>query len=346
MNKLVQHFFLLSVIVFTSFRAFGQKDTILPYELYDDKLVLYTDLGFNSAPSSIIYPFNSTVGKLKLRNNYNALLGLGFSYKWLSFRFSFAIPGASRAKSRYGTSNYYNLGFDFSLKRFFFDIDLQGNNGYAFKNAYKWNDSLNKLKPNIIREDLNTFSFSLNTWHFFNDRFKMQPFRGSTGAYTKDIQSIYLKYTFNVYSIYSDEKSIIPVQLIDSTNTKTISSTVGAVDLGILPGFAYIKRLNDFQIGAMGGFGVVVQSKFYRYGENLRNYIGLAPRYDLKLIAGYNKPKYFVMLITDFDNKSFRFNELIFRQTYYSMRLVGGIRLGVDRDKIKLRRIKIFGQEL
>lgn len=346
MNKLVQHFFLLSVIVFTSFRAFGQNDTILPYELYDDKLVLYTDLGFNSAPSSIIYPFNSTVEKLKLRNNYNALLGLGFSYKWLSFRFSFAVPGASRAKSRYGTSNYYNFGFDFSLKRFFFDVDLQGNNGYAFKNAYKWNDSLNKLKPNIIREDLSTFSFSLNTWHFFNDRFKMQPFRGSTGAYTKDIQSIYLKYTFNVYSIYSDEKSIIPVQLIDTNNTKTISSGVGAIDLGILPGFAYVKRLNDFQIGAMGGFGVVVQSKFYRYGENLRNFIGLAPRYDLKLIAGYNKPKYYVMLVTDFDNKSIRFNNLIFRQTYYSLRLVGGIRLGIDRDKIKLRRIKIFGQEL
>lgn len=346
MNKLVQHFFLLSVIAIVSFRAFGQKDTILPFELYDDKLVLYTDLGFNSAPSSINYPFNSTVEKLKLRNNYNALLGLGFSYKWLSFRFSFAVPGASRAKSRYGTSNYYNLGFDFSLKRFFFDIDLQGNNGYAFKNAYKWNDSLNKLKPNIIREDLSTFSFSLNTWHFFNDRFKMQPFRGSTGAYTKDIQSIYLKYTFNVYSIYSDEKSIIPVQLIDSTNSKTSTSAVGAVDIGVLPGFAYVKRFNDFQIGAMGGFGVVLQSKLYKYDENLRNFIGLAPRYDLKLIAGYNKPKYYVMLVTDFDNKSIRFNDLIFRQTYYSLRLVGGIRLGIDRDKIKLRRIKIFGQEL
>lgn len=346
MNKLVQHFFLLFLIVFGSNRLVGQKDTILPYELYDEKLVLYTDLGFNSAPSSITYPFKNDIEKLKLRNNYNALLGLGFSYKWLSFRFSLAVPGASRAKSRYGTSNYFNFGFDFSLKRFFFDVDLQGNQGYAYKNAYKWNDSLNKLKPNIIREDINTFSFSLNTWHFFNDHFKMQPFRGSTGAYTKDIQSFYLKYTFNVYSIYSNEKSIIPYQLIDSTNSKTSATSVGAVDLGVLPGFAYVKRFNDFQIGAMGGFGVVVQSKFYKYDNSFRNFIGLAPRYDLKLIAGYNKPKYYVMLVTDFDNKSFRFNDLIFRQTYYSMRLVGGIRLGIDRDKIKLRRIKIFGQEL
>jgi hypothetical protein len=163
----------------------------------------------------------------------------------------------------------------------------------------------------------------------------MQPFRGSTGAYTKDIQSFYLKYTFNVYSIYSNEKSIIPYQLIDSTNSKTSATSVGAVDLGVLPGFAYVKRFNDFQIGAMGGFGVVVQSKFYKYDNSFRNFIGLAPRYDLKLIAGYNKPKYYVMLVTDFDNKSFRFNDLIFRQTYYSMRLVGGIRLGIDRDKIR-----------
>ena len=91
MNKLVQHFFLLFLIMFGSNRLVGQKDTILPYELYDEKLVLYTDLGFNSAPSSITYPFKSDVEKLKLRNNYNALLGLGFSYKWLSFRFSLAV---------------------------------------------------------------------------------------------------------------------------------------------------------------------------------------------------------------------------------------------------------------
>lgn len=346
MNKLLQRFFLMLSFVCLGNSSFGQHDSVVPYALYDEKLVLYTDLGFNSAPSSVLYPFTADVGKLKLRNNYNALLGLGFSYKWLSFRFSLAVPGASRAKSRYGTSNYFNFGFDFSLKRFFFDVDLQGNQGYAYKNAYKWNDSLNELKPNIIREDLTTFSFSLNTWHFFNDHFKMQPFRGSTGAYTRDIQSFYLKYTFNVYSIYSNDFPIIPSQLVDSTNTKTATSVVGAVDLGILPGFAYVKRINNFQIGAMGGFGVVVQSKFYKNNTDFRNFVGLAPRFDLKLIAGYNQPKYYVMLVTDFDNKSFRFNELVFRQTYYSMRLVGGIRLGVDRNKIKLRRIKIFGQEL
>ena len=54
--------------------------------------------------------------------------------------------------------------------------------------------------------------------------------------------------------------------------------------------------------------GYQKKTKFYKYDNSFRNFIGLAPRFDLKLIAGYNKPKYYVMLVTDFDNKSFRFN--------------------------------------
>jgi hypothetical protein len=84
----------------------------------------------------------------------------------------------------------------------------------------------------------------------------------------------------------------------------------------------------------MFGFGPVVQSKFYIVNENTRGFFGLAPRYDLRLIAGYNVPKWFVMISTEFDNRSIRFNELKYKNNNYTVRLLAGYRLD-KQEKIK-----------
>ncbi|MNE51686.1 hypothetical protein D3C80_1463230 [compost metagenome] len=39
------------------------------------------------------------------------------------------------------------------------------------------------------------------------------------------------------------------------------------------------------------------------------------------------------MFVSDFDNKSISFNEFTYKQTYYYLRIVGGIRLNVTKKK-------------
>jgi hypothetical protein len=95
----------------------------------------------------------------------------------------------------------------------------------------------------------------------------------------------------------------------------------------------YIKRWKSFQVGIMGGIGFVMQSKFYLADSTTRGFFGLAPRFDVKFIAGYNQPRYFVMFVSDFDNKSIRFNDLAYRQTFYNLKIVGGIRLEPRKKK-------------
>jgi hypothetical protein len=312
----------------------------ISYEKYEHKYVWYTDLGFNSAPVTLSNNFPDGVQKLKLRNNYNNVLGFGFSYKWFALRLGLNLPGTARAESKFGDTKYYDLGFDFSLKRLFFDVDFHWYKGYAYKNAYHWDDTLTAINPNIIRPDINTASFSLNTWHFWSDQFKMQAFRGKTAAYTEDVQTFYLKYTMNIHGIGTSGIPLIPSQLIDSTTTKTQSTTLSAFDFGVIPGYAYVRRWRHFQIGAMGGLGLVVQSKFYSGDFVTRGFLGLAPRMDLKIIAGINKPNYFVMFVSDFDTKSIRFQQLIYRQTYYSLKLVAGMRLPNEKkSKRRLNRL-------
>lgn len=324
---------ILLLFLTVSLFSFSQDDS-LPYVRYKEKIVWYTDLGFSTAPFKVKYPFNDDVTKLKYKNNMSAVLGIGVSYKWFALRLGIALPGTIRPPSRYGRTQYYDLGFDFSVKRAFFDVDLHVYNGYAIKNAYRWNDSLNDLRPNELRPELSSVSFSINSWIFGNPHFKMVAFRGKTGAYTKDIHSFYIKPTFNVHGAGSNGKEpLIPYQLEDTNETKTSAHSITAVDLGVVPGMVFVKRWKSYQVGIMGGLGFVVQSKFYRSDSINRGFLGLAPRFDVKFIAGYNQPKYFVMLVTDFDNKSIRFNDLAYRQTFYNIKIVGGIRL--DRKKKK-----------
>ena len=72
--------------------------------------------------------------------------------------------------------------------------------------------------------------------------------------------------------------------------------------------------------------------------NNTNGYLGLAPRYDIRFITGYSNADYFIYFVTDFDNKSIRFNDLVDKQYYYSLKLVGGIRF--DHPKVKVSKDK------
>lgn len=307
------------------------------YTLFDKKIVLYSDLGYSTSPFSVHYDFNPQVDKLKFKNNFRTILGFGVSYRWFSLRLGLPLPGNMFPVSRYGETKPFNLGVDFTIKKTFCDIDLRYYVGYAIKNANEWNDTLNDLKPNDIRKNTASASFSANVWYFHDPNFKMQALRGKTGHYNKEVKTWYIKNTFNIFGIGNNTESLIPVELIDTINSKTASNIYSSLDIGLVPGYAYVNRINNWQFSVIAGLGGVLQAKFYNVNNQTRTFIGLAPRYDFRLIGGYSIEKYFLFLVTDFDNKSIRFNDLIYRQTYYSIKLVGGIRL--DR-KTKDQRTK------
>jgi hypothetical protein len=332
MNKVLRNSIAAVLLLVTAFASRAQQDS-LPYSLYGDKIVLYSDLGFNTAPINLKYHFRDDIRHLRYRNNSNLVLGLGFSYKWFALRLGINLPVPLRS-GRYGKTQYFDLGFDFTVRKLFFDVDYHLYQGYALKNAWRWNDSIDGKRPHLLRPDINSASFSVNVWHFRSKDFKMQAMRGKTGSYDRDIESWYFKYTLNIHGMNTDgNQPIVPYELHDSLESKTLSHGITALDFGVVPGYAYIKRWKQFQIGAMAGLGVVIQSKFYSYPEQTRGFLGLAPRFDFKFIAGYNRPKYFLMLLTDFDNKSIRFNNFRYGQTYYQLKIVGGIRLDKKKKK-------------
>jgi hypothetical protein len=122
--------------------------------------------------------------------------------------------------------------------------------------------------------------------------------------------------------------SIIPIAMQDPSNSKTAATRFSAFDFGAIPGYAYVNRIKNWQFCGWFGLGGVIQSKFYRLDHQSRGFLGLAPRYDIRIMGGYSNKDFFVFLVTDFDNKSIRFSDLVYRQYYYMVKITGGLRLG------------------
>lgn len=292
------------------------------------KKVLYSDLVMINAPFSI--SFDDSLGnkqRIKYRSNSRPIIGIGFSYKWFAVRLATNLPFHVRNLDKFGETNFFDLGFEFTTKRHFFDLDIHNYWGYTIKNAYEWNDTLSAAEPNLILPSINAMSASVNSWRFLNKNIKIYALRGKTGMYLGEQQSLYIKTTFNLHGVAKSD-GIIPSEFHFAANSKLSSDLFAAFDFGFIPGYVYVNRINNWQFSGLFGLGPVIQFKSYSIDGSQRIIAGLAPRYDFRFMAGYNVPKYFVNLVAEFDNKSIRFNDIRFGQTFYTIKFVAGFRFG------------------
>lgn len=310
---------------------FCQESDSTYYTRFRDKIVLYSDIGYASAPFSIAYPFENGEKSLKYKHNISPVLGIGVAYKWFALRLGFALKGTTRSESRFGKSTYFDLGTQFQIKQWFFDLDMRSYKGYAIKDAYKWNDTLNKLTPNDLRPNTQTFSIAINAWFFENKNMNMHSVFGRTGHYERALGTFYAKPTISLHGLGNETQGIIPNELSVEEDDKTNAWTYSSIDIGLVPGYAYVNRINNWQFCGFAGLGGVIQAKFYRNKLTERGFLGLAPRYDIKIYGGYSVPKFFAFLSLDFDNKTIRFTDLKYRQNYFTFRITGGIRLDKEQ---------------
>lgn len=316
---------LLTIIYCSTTQA--QVGDSLAYRLYRDKVILYSDLGFSSSPFSIKDNFLGGFDKVKYKHNQKVVLGIGVAYKWFALRLGLGLPGTLRPGGKFGNANYQDLGIAFTIKKTYWDVNFRNYLGYAVQDAYKWDDSLTVLKPNTIEPQIRNASFSINSWYFKSDQFRMQSVFGKVGEFKRSIGTWYLKSTLNFFGISNNLNPLVPVELIDTSETKSFANTITALDIGVVPGYAYVYRKGFWQASVFAGLGGVIQSKFYNANGITRGLLGLAPRIDFRFVAGFSKPKYFFWLNTEFDVKSISHREMKFNEIYHVIRVVGGVRL-------------------
>lgn len=313
---------LIYIVLFISPFLFTQNDS-LPYELLEDKWIFQTTLGYNTAPFVISDEFNLTENTMRYRANMNPVLGFGITHKWISLGFSFKLPGYLRDTQRFGESEYMDVDFRFNLWDWHFSGDIHYYEGFRLLN----NSIEQGNEQVLIYNNLNTFSTSLNGYYFLDSTYNTKAAFGMLGKYNNPVFSFYVKNTLNIHRIKNKQNELLPSQINQSGPSLWEANSLGAVDGGFVPGIAYVNNINGWQFGGMVGFGGVIQAKYYTFSNQRRMFFGLAPRVDLSFYAGYNKADWFLMLHTNIDNKSIRFNDYRYRQIYYYVRLTAGIRL-------------------
>lgn len=321
---LMVKYFITKVALIIAFSVAGQNDS-LPYKVFKNRLVAHSSIGYNAAPFQLKGNFGQ-VDKLKYRANLNPIMGIGVAYKWFALNINFKLPGYVRNTSDYGETNYLDLGVKFGVKKWFFTIDLHGYNGFGLKDTDKISNELPSSSKNVLtNSQLQSLSMSINGYRFNNKSFKIKPALGIVGRYSEKANSFYIKYTINSHGITASN-GIMPHSYFDNEQALFRSNNISAFDFGAVPGWAHVNNINGWQYGVLAGLGGVIQAKIYNYEGNNRGFLGLAPRYDLKVQGGYNVDNWFLMLTSSFDNKSIRFNDFRYRQMYYYVRLTYGYR--------------------
>lgn len=335
---------LILLFVFLSYFSFSQDSDTMACNSYRDKIVLYGDVGFKAAPFSLKDNYPNGIRTLHFKHNFKPTLGIGVAYKWFGLRLGIGLPVLLRNEKKFGRSNIFDAGFKFNIKQTFWDVDFRLYRGFVIKDAYKFNDTLDKsTSPHDIRDGTAVGSFGINTWYFKNKQYKMKSVFGITGDFKESTGSWFYKSGLSVFAIGNDSldligsKSIIPFELTDSTE-KSKASSATCLEFIFVPGYAYTYRRDHFQLSVFGGLGGALQAKGWNFQGLSRGYVGIAPRIDLRFIAGYSKPKYFFWFVTDFDIKSLGFLEMKYNQTYYSLQLMGGVRLDKKDKKKKSKR--------
>jgi hypothetical protein len=313
-----------ALVILTSGHA-QQNSEKRVYETYKDQWVAHSSLGLNDSPFRLKGSFG-TEEVLRYRSNLNAIMGIGVAHKWFALNLSFKLPGYLRNTEDFGKTNYIDLGLQFEHDNWFFVGDIHRYSGFGIKNANNLNNSLPVTNQNVFfNDEISTFSVSAHAYQFFNEQFKMNPALGIVGRYLEETKSFYIKYTTNVFSLRA-ENEIMPNDFFPHTASIYEARSMGAFDVGAVPGFAYINNIEGWQYGFMTGVGAVIQLKSFSYQNITRAFLGLAPRVDIRAQAGYNVDKWFLMLTSSFDNKSVNFDEFNYRQVYYALSLNYGYR--------------------
>ena len=292
---------------------------------------MYSDVGYNANPFSLRGNFGQNVNELSYKNNFSPFLGLGFAYKWFHLRVGFPIIGNIRSASKFGQTTQYNFAYDLTYKKVWYDFEFKSTFGYALKNAAQWDTSSNDQQPHQILPKVQSLNLMMNGWYFKNPEFQMNGLLGKRAHYTKEILTWYLKGTINYFGSANRNGSLVPEQIQDPQIPIQTLTQLQAFDFGVVPGVAYVNRKNNWQIGGWLGLGPVIQIKGYETPDYSKLLLGLAPRFDMRFMGGYSSDERFFFIVTDFDNKSIRYNELNYRQLYYAIKFVAGFRFGVSK---------------
>jgi hypothetical protein len=106
---------------------------------------------------------------VKYRTNDNLIIGIGYTYSFLTINLGVKMPFVNDDNDLYGQSKYFDLSTNFMFRAFIVDLYMQLGKGYYVSNpehVYPFWDDSNDIMPQ--RGDMRTTIVGLNVQYLFN----------------------------------------------------------------------------------------------------------------------------------------------------------------------------------
>ena len=235
----------------------------------------------------------SGIDKLIYKPNQHNDIGLGFTYKIISFNFEFYMPFLGQNKDRYGSTHSFDVQTYIYIHKFVVDFYSQFYSGYYLANG---NQELAGNQPSVVkRPDISTKDISLLCQYVFNDEHFT-----FNGPFCQNEIQLKSAGSFQLGGgIYHNDghadSSFIPSLLkrpnfFHGYNFNGFSFTA----IGPNTGYAYTRVIHKhfFVTGSVSvgiGFGDAVVS-----GSIKDSRIGMQYMINGKFAAGYTTNKYFI----------------------------------------------------
>ena len=238
---------------------------------------------------------------MKYRTNDNLLLGLGYTYSFLTLNLAVKMPFINQDDDLYGKSKYIDLRTQTMFRSYLVDLYLQWNKGYYNSNPDQLYPTWGTGDPYPIRGDLRTSIVGLNVQYLFNSRkysykasFLQNEFqRRSAGSPIVGIEGYWMLAMADSLLI-SDQ-----VPRIVYLDTEAFNQ-VDLANVGLNGGYAYTfvwdERLYlsmSSTVGLSVGYNQVYLTN---NSTTLRSGISVGVNNLSRISLGFNSPNYYVGL--------------------------------------------------
>jgi hypothetical protein len=248
--------------------------------------------------------------------NTQILQGFGFSWKFITLKFSVRTPLTFLEKSRFGKSEFRNFALNLNGKNFHVDFSIRRNRGFSDLNQEKYDPNWYAGKSYFHRWDTKVFQMSANSILFFSQKYSHNALFNFKGKQLKTAGSFLIQLTGRHQRLLSDSV-LIAAPMAEAFGRWGSLKEARTTLIGIMPGYsrAWVKR-NWFFSPYMSA-GPALQLNRHFNANGVRGSVALAPVVDGKFSVGYNSVKFFTG-VTGFVEYNFDFLDDLFHMTYYN----------------------------
>ena len=238
---------------------------------------------------------------IQFKTNDNLILGVGYTYSFLTINLGVKMPFINQDEDQYGKSKYTDLQTNFMFRNYIVDLYLQWNKGYYISNPEDLYNSWNSGQAMPQRGDMRTHIIGFNVQHLFNSsRFSYKAAfwqnefqKRSAGSPILGVEAYWV---FGFTDSLMVESGILPSGFLDDQPFNQVDMANVGLDGGYAYTFVWKEKLFLSLTSMFGISGAMNQVHYTRDSHTLNKGLSVGVSNTTRISLGFNSADYYVGL--------------------------------------------------